>query len=282
MSSVTKVIKFYQFEPQPSFANNGITPMSTNEVLQAVFAIGESYNVNFEKETYTLDILDINENYVFGKCAKENELSITTFFQTRNKHTNETEPYSSISPDTQLEVYTFFFIDCKKNRMSALQHKSITKIQYVLSAAIWQLSQNTLKIFCAPERIKDIKHTAQKIKRNKKLAISFAPNAISKYNIDPLTDELGGIKYDSFSIELKLSQSTTNAEVNSIYDNYQNSKESFNSLKLIGKTDDGIEETIDFIETLFTHSTNFEITEDIVKNYDIIKKKLSEALLIKQ
>ena len=88
--------------------------MSTNEVLQAVFAIGESYNVNFEKETYTLDILDINENYVFGKCAKENELSITTFFQTRNKHTNETEPYSSISPDTQLEVYTFFFYRLQK------------------------------------------------------------------------------------------------------------------------------------------------------------------------
>ena len=59
-------------------------------------------------------------------------------------------------------------------------------------------------------------------------------------------------------------------------------KNLFNSLKLIGKTDDGIEETIDFIETLFTHSTNFEITENIVKNYDIIKKKLSEALLIKQ
>lgn len=282
MSSVTKVIKFYQFEPQPSFANNGITPMSTNEVLQAVFSINGSYSVNFEKETYTIDILDMNGNYVFGKCAKENELPITTFLQTRNKHTNKTEPYSSLSPDTQLEVYTFFFIDCQKNRMSALQHKSITKIQHVLSAAIWQLSQNTLKIFCAPERIKDIKHTAKKLKRNKKLAVSFAPNAASTYNIDTLTAALGGIQYDSFSIEIKLSQSTTDAEVNSIYDNYQNSKESFNSLKLIGKTDNGIEETVDFIETLFTHSTSFEITEDIVKNYDIIKKKLSEALLIEQ
>ena len=282
MSSVTKVIKFYQFEPQPSFANNGITPMSTNEVLQAVFSINGSYSVNFEKETYTIDILDMNGNYVFGKCAKENELPITTFLQTRNKHTNKTEPYSSLSPDTQLEVYTFFFIDCKKNRMSALQHKSITKIQHVLSAAIWQLSQNTLKIFCAPERIKDIKHTAKKLKRNKKLAVSFAPNAASIYNIDTLTAALGGIQYDSFSIEIKLSQNTTDAEVNSIYDNYQNSKESFNSLKLIGKTDNGIEETVDFIETLFTHSTSFEITEDIVKNYDIIKKKLSEALLIEQ
>lgn len=282
MSSVTKVIKFYQFEAQPSLFNNGITPMSTNEVLKAVFSINGSYSVNFDKETYTIDILDMTEDYVFGKCAKENELPITTFLQTRNKHTNKTEPYSSVSPDTQLEVYTFFFIDCCKNRMSALQHKSITKIQNILSAAIWQLSQNTLKVFCAPERINDIKHTIKKIKRNKKLAVSFAPNAMSKYNIDSLSDELGGIKYDSFSIEFKLSPSTTDAEVNGIYDNYQSNKESFNSLKLTGKTDDGIEETIDFIETLFTHSTSFEITEDIVGNYDIIKGTLSDALLIEQ
>ncbi len=282
MSNVTKVIKFYQFEPQPSFANNSITPMTTIELLKAVFSINGSYSVKYDKEKYTIDILDITENYVFGKCAKENELSITTFYQTRNKHTNETEPYSSISPDTQLEVYTFFYIDCYKNRMSALQHKSITKIQYILSAAIWQLSKNTLSVFCAPERIKDIKHTAKKIKRSKKLSVSFAPNAMSKYNIGTLSNDLGGIKYDSFSIELKLSQSTTDAQINRIYDNYQNNKDSFNSLKLIGKTDTGIEETIDFIETLFTHSSNFEITEDIVKNYDIIKEKLSDSLLIEQ
>ena len=282
MNPITKTIKFYKFEALPSLSNNGITPMTTIEVLNAVFAIGESYNVNYDKEMYTIDILELTPNYVFGKCAKENELPITTFYQTRNKHTNKTKPYSSISPDTQLEVYTFFFIDCCMNRMSALQHKSITKIQNILSAAIWQLSKGTLEVFCAPERIKDIKHTAAKIKRNRKLAVSFAPNAISKYNIDSLSKELGGIKYDSFSIELKLSPTTTDAQVNHIYDNYQNNKESFNGLKLIGKTDAGIEETIDFIETLFTHSTNFEITEDTIKNYDIIKKKLSEALSIEQ
>ena len=282
MSNVTKTIKFYQFETQPSLANNGITPMSTMEVLKTVFSIDGSYSIIFDKEKYTLDILDMTENYVFGKCAKENELHITNFYQTRNKHTNETEPYSSTSPDTQLEVYTFFFIDCYKNRMSALQHKSITKIHYILSAAIWQLSKNTLKIFCAPERIKDVKQTSKKIKRNKKLAISFAPNAISKYNIDTLSHELGGIKYDTFSVEIKLSQETSDTEINNIYDNYQSNKNAFNSLRLIGKTDSGIEETIDFIETLFTHSSIFEITEDIVTNYDIIKKTLSDALLIEQ
>ena len=282
MSNITKIIKFYQFEPQPSLVNNGITPISTIQLLNSVFSVDGSYKVNYDKNQYIIDILNIGSDFVFGKCAEENELSVINFYQTRDKHTNQTIPYSSVSPDTQLEVYTFFYIDCTQNRMSAIQHKSLSKLHYILAQSIWELSGNTLSVFVAPERIKNIKQTVKKIKHNKKLAISFAPNAISKYNIDPLSKELGGIKYDSFSIEIKLSSTTSNTEINHIYDNFQNNKEAFNSLKLIGKTDSGFEETVDFIETLFTHYTTFEISEDIIKSYNIIKKKLAESLLIKQ
>lgn len=280
--SVTKVIKFYQFEPQPSFANNGIVPMHTIDVLKKVFPKCDSYDIDYDKDKYIVDILEIGEDFVFGKCAKENDLGYTSFLQTRDKHTNKTQPYSSASPDTQLEVYTFFYIDCTQNRMSAIQHKSITKIHNVLSEGIWALSGNTLKVFIAPERLKNVMHTAKKIKRNKKLSVSFAPNAASKYNIRNLSDSLGGICYDSFSIEIKLSPENSDSAIDKVYENFQNDKESFNSLKLIGKTDSGFEETIDFIETLFTHCTDFDVTEDTINNYDIIRNKLSNSLSIKQ
>lgn len=166
MGSITKIIKFYQFRQQPCLSNNGIVPKSTIDLLKTIFSANSSYNVTYDKETYTIDILDIENNYIFGKCAKENELRIGNFLQTRNKHTNETEPYSSVSPDTQLEVYTFFLIDGTNNRMSAIQHKSITKLGQILSTGIWQLSSNTLEFFIAPERIKNIKKTAKKITKN--------------------------------------------------------------------------------------------------------------------
>lgn len=282
MGSITKIIKFYQFRPQPCLSNNGIISKSTIDLLKTIFSTNGSYNVTYDKEKYTIDILDIEDNYIFGKCAKENELRIGNFLQTRNKHTNETEPYSSVSPDTQLEVYTFFLIDGLNNRMSAIQHKSITKLGQILSEGIWQLSSNTLEFFIAPERIKNIKKTAKKITKNKKLSVSFAPNSISKYNIDSLASELGGIKYDSFTIDIKLSQTTSNKEIDNIYDQYNSDKDSFKSLKLIGQNDSGFEETIDFIGTLFTHCTNFDFTENSITNYDIIKKKLSDSLLIEQ
>lgn len=268
--SVTKVIKFYQFEPLPSLKNNGIVLMSTIDLLKKVFPTCSSYNVKCDKDKYIIDILEIGYDFVFGKCAKVNDLPFSNFYQMRNKHTNTAEPFSSFSPDKQLEVYTFFYINCTQNRMSAIQHKNITKIQNVLSEGILELSGNTVNFFVAPEHIKNVKQTAKKIRKNKKLSISFAPNASSKYNIDNLSKSLGGIPYDSFSVEIKLSQANTDSDIDKIYETFQNDKESFNSLKLIGKTDSGFEETIDFIETLFTHCTDFNISEDTVNNYDII------------
>lgn len=280
--SKTKIIKFYQFEPQPSMQNNGLTPMSTIDVLKSVFPNCNSYDITYDNDKYIVDILEIGNNYVFGKCAKENPLLYTNFYQTRDKITMETFPYSSDSLDRQLEVYTFFYIDCEQHRMAAIQHKNITKIHKILSEAIWTLSKNNLNVFIEPERIKNIKKTAKKIKRNKKLSITFAPNTKSKYNIDSLSDALGGINYESFSIDIKLSQSNNDNAIDRVFEKFENDKESFTDLKLIGKNDSGIEETIDFIETLFTQSANFDITEDTVYNYDIIKNKLVEFLKLKQ
>lgn len=279
--NVTKIIKFYQFEPLPSLFNNGLSTIRTIDLLKNVFPKCASYDISFDKDKYIIDIIEIGEDFIFGTCAKENELGYTNFYQMRDKHTNKTKPYSSVSPDTQLEVYTFFYIDCTQNRMAVIQHKSIAQIHSVLSKGIWSLSGNRLKVFIAPERLKDVKQTIKNIKRNKKLAISFAPNAISKYNINELSESLGGISYDSFSIEIKLSQTKTDT-VEKVYDVYENDKESFKSIKLIGKTDSGFDETIDFVETLFTHCDNFDITEDTVSNYDTIKSKLSSSLHIKQ
>lgn len=280
--SISKTIKFYQFEPQPSLANNGLTPMTISEILKTIFPKCCSYSIIYEKDKYIIDIMEISSDFLFGKCAKENEVHYTSFYQTRDKHTMEATPYTSFSPDTQLEVYTYFFISYSQQRMAALQHKNITKIQYILSEGIWELSKNTLKVFIAPEKIKDIKKTAKKIKRSKKLSVSFAPDTNSKYNIDSLAKSLGDIQYDSFHVEIKLSQDNSDLAINRIYENYAKDKDAFNSLKLSGKNDTGLEETIDFIETLFTHTTQFDIAEDNVINSDIIKKELSDSLNIKQ
>lgn len=281
---VTKVIKFYWFKPIPSLANNGITPMPMKDILKTVFPKSKSYDIIYDKDKYIIDIIEMTDNFLFGKCAKEHELRFTNLYQTRDKHTGEAFPYSSASPDTQLEVYTYFYIDYAQERMAAIQHKNITKIHNILSEGVWELSNNTLKVFVAPERIKNIKKAAKKLKKNKRLSVAFAPNAISKYNINTLANCLGNINYDAFSVDIKLAQTSDESTIDEIYDNYEKDKDNnfFTGFKLIGKNDSGLEETVDFIETLFTHSASFDITEDIIKNSEIIKSELAKSLYLQQ
>ena len=86
---VTKVIKFYWFKPIPSLANNGITPMPMKDILKTVFPKSKSYDIIYDKDKYIIDIIEMTDNFLFGKCAKEHELRFTNLYQTTDNHTGE-------------------------------------------------------------------------------------------------------------------------------------------------------------------------------------------------
>lgn len=275
--SVSKIIKFYTFEPQPSMYNNGIYPISTLDLVKKSFPSCNTYRHEYEKEKYNIDILEIGINYIFGTCSKQSELKYTNFLQKRNKQTNETEPYTSIDPNTQLEAYTYFYIDCTKNRMSAIQHKNISKLHCILQDCIYAKSGNMVKFFIAPEKIRDVSHAAKQLKNMCKLQLSFAPEQ-SKDNIQLVAMSLGDFKYESYSVEFKLKQGSNNKLIDKLVEISTQERDNYNAIHLIGKNEYGLEETINFLETIYTKNTPFDITEDAVKNTSIIKKKLSEAL----
>lgn len=221
--------------------------------------------------------MEIGINYIFGTCSKQSELKYTNFLQKRNKQTNETEPYTSIDPNTQLEAYTYFYIDCTKNRMSAIQHKNISKIHCILQDCIYAKSGNMVKIFIAPEKIRDVSRAAKQLKNMCKLQLSFAPEQ-SKDNIQSVAVSLGDFKYESYSVEFKLKQGSNNKLIDKLVEISTQERDTYNAIHLIGKNEYGLEETINFLETIYTKNTPFDITEDAVKNTSIIKNKLSEAL----
>lgn len=275
--SVSKKIKFYVFDPQPSMWNNGLNPKSTIDCLNMIIKEKESYIFKYDNEDYTIDIIQVGNDYVFGAISRENELQYTNFYQLRNKETGKAIPYTSHSAETQLEVYTFFYIDCNYNRMAVLQHKNINHIHNILSEWIWNLSENRLEFFCAPEKIKNVHDATRKLKYNKTLSIAFAPNE-SKFNIDNLMIALGDIQYDSYSIKVKLSPDNKDSTIDKLYTIIKDNGSIFKETKLSGKNEYGLEETIDFIETQFTQGVIFDITDDMIQNAEIIKDKLLTAL----
>lgn len=274
--SVQKIIKFYKFVPQPSFLDIGLIENHTLALLKKVLKSGESYGHQFEKANYTFDILEIGEDYVFATCAKENELKYTNFWQIRNKETNQTKPYIIEEPEKQLEVYTYFYIDCTKNKMAVIQQKSISKIHEILYNFLYTKSGNMLDIFIAPERIKDVKKAAKKLKKANRLKISFAPGK-SKDNIRPLAKSLGNFEYESYVVDIKLVQSKNNNYIDSIAELSDDEKKNFNNIMLTGKNEFGLEETINFFESFYSKNIPFELTDDYALNIQYIKDKLANS-----
>ena len=257
--------------------NNGVNSKTSIDALKTVFSEKESYSHKYNNKNYTIEILEIGNDYVFGAISRESDLKYTSFYQIRNKQTHKATPYSSVSPDTQLEVYTFFYIDCNQNRMAVLQHKNIGKIHQILSGSIYALSKNMLIYSCEPERIKNMAAATRKLKHDKRLFISFAAGT-SKYDIRNLAETLGELKYDSYSITFKLSSENSDSSIDKLFAAINADRKSFKETKLSGKNEYGMEETIDFIETQFTQGVSFDITDDMVQNAEIIKEKLQTAL----
>ena len=279
LMSIQKIIKFYTFEPQPSMLtlNNGSITLNNIELLKKVFTAVDSYNFQYEKENYTIDILEIGANFIFGTCSKESDLKYTNFYQMRNTQTNATKPYTSVEPGQQLEVYTYFYIDCSSNRMTAIQHKNISKIHLILSEFICNKSGNMINFYIAPERIPDVRRAAKKLQRTKSLELSFAKGR-SKENIESLAKSLGDIEYDSYAVTFKLSQKNDKV-IDKLFHLSTTDRDNINGIKLTGKNEYGLDETINFIENVYTRNTPFDLSDDIVTNIEYIKNKLSEALL---
>lgn len=117
------------------------------------------------------------------------------------------------------------------------------------------------------------------MKRAKSLELSFAKGC-SKKNIESLTKSLGDFEFDSYTINFKLSQASDGV-IEKLYSLSNTASDNINGIKLIGKNDYGLDETINFLETVYTKNVPFNLTEDIANNTEYIKNKLHEALSMK-
>ena len=251
---------------------------SSIELLKTVFKEKGSYPFLYEKQEYTIDIIEIGETYIFGTCAKRNDITPASFYQTRDIEQNSTTPYSSIDPKKQLEVYTYFYIDCATDKMAAIMQKSIPKVNVLLTEYIVQKSNNMLNFFISPILIQDLKGAVRKLNRSKTLSIAYLKNE-SKDNIRPLTDTLGGeFDFDSFSIKIKLSSSNDDTIYDKIVDFFDKNRGAIKGMSIAGTNEYGLPETVNFIESYFTKNMPLDLTDDFATNTDYIKNRLIEAL----
>lgn len=286
-SAVNKLIKFYivQVEPSLNFTSNTSNNIDTN--LFTLFKLGfkngkDYYSYEFNKNHLFFDIKELNENLMFGICSVIENIKATAMIQSRDINTNQTNPFTNLGNNKQLEAYTFFYIDFKNCRMAAISNKKIAKIHEAITSFIWSNSNGnfTPHISIYPEKITDIEKALGSLKKFNWLEMEFAqPQNLN--NIKCMSESLkNDFTFDKYQVKFKLksTEPTFPINLNIFRKNNDVNTDKLSKLSVIGKNELGIDETINLIEAIYTKTISLELTDDTVKNLDYIKKKLKYYL----
>lgn len=286
--SVNKLIKFYILKPEPCLNN---TPFFKNtsdsvcyQIFKSAFPEENFYPINIDKRTLYFDIKTYSKNHMFGTCSVKEALKATSFIQQRNKETLQAKPFTELNDENQLEAYTFFYVDFVHNRMAAIANKKIPQIHNVLMKTIWENSHNLSQINIHPELIQDVKKEAEKLVNPSWLEMEFAtpPSAADIPKMCHLLDD-PVFKSTRYRVKIKIEKANKGfiekimQVKNSIEENH------ISMLKLVGKNELGLDETFNFIESLYVKTVPLVLTDDTVKNIEyieeILKKYLDEHIL---
>lgn len=281
--AVHKMIKFYVLEPVPCITANGSTykdfANATYSIFKSAFPEINFYDMEFEKKKLFFDIKEYDDKKMFGTCSTDETIRATNFVQKRNKQTKEAVPYTTVGSEEQLEAYTFFYIDFAHNRMAVIANKKISKIHEALCQFIWEKSGNLSKISIFPEMIDDIKREANSIIDPSWLEMEFAkPNCMD--DIPKLKNALGtDFNAKKYKIKIRLEEKHNPSLIDRLISIKNNSTPTdIPLLKLYGKNELGVDETINFIESVYTKTVPLVLTDDTATNINYIKNKLEEFL----
>ena len=281
---VEKIVKFYDLKPSPCFSvleNKNDLVSSTYFIFNTAFPQIDYYEFEYDHKNIFFDIHTYNESKMFAKCSIKDDINATKFFQSRNTATKETKPFTTVDdPTSHLESYTFYYIDFKHNKMAAICNKKLSKIHLILSEFIYQKSGNCSQIEILPERIKDLESAANSLDP-KWLEFEFS-EAYSKQNMPSLPVSLDN-DFQVGKYQLKIQLINTNkksfsrklAHLKSIRE-----EEGISNFKLLGKNELGIEETINFVEALYTKTVPLLITDNTISNIKFIETELEKQLNI--
>ena len=270
--AVHKMIKFYVLEPIPCLTANGTTHKdfanATYSIFKSAFPEINFYDIEFEKKKLFFDIKEYDDKKMFGTCSTDETIKATNFMQKRNRQTKEAIPYTTVGSEEQLEAYTFFYIDFVHNRMAVIANKKI-----------WEKSGNMSEIHIFPEMIEDIRQEASSILNPSWIEMEFAkPNCMD--DIPTLKESLGSdFQAKKFKIKIKLEEKHNPNLIERMIAIKNNSRrEDIPLLKLYGKNELGVDETLNFIESVYTKTVPLELTDSTVTNIEYIKKELERFL----
>lgn len=277
LKTIKKTIYFFKTVPKCTLFADGD---SDTDVLRKMFSkrFPKTGVYKSRDDQYGIEILSFDDNYIFGTFLKKDD-STNKFMKLTLVKNDTPEEIDFNSQKVIFEYYSFFYVDLNKCMTSIISNKQSGKFTDIINQFLFEENYH---IYFFPYTVDSIDDAIKKFSKVKAIEAAYNPaesertfKTMQQYNKEKEDNSIEVSK-----LEFKIKIKHTGANFPDVLKQISAESEKYKKYKIVGDSQDGIEQVFDILEKVLYRSAQIEIDGSPTENIGFIKKTFEKEIQI--
>lgn len=272
LKTIKKTIYFFKTVPKCTLFADGD---SDTDVLRKMFSkrFPKTGVYKSRDDQYGIEILSFDDNYIFGTFLKKDD-STNKFMKLTLVKNDTPEEIDFNSQKVIFEYYSFFYVDLNKCMTSIISNKQSGKFTDIINQF---LLEENYHIYFFPYTVDSIDDAIKKFSKVKAIEAAYNP-AESERTFKNMQQYNEDNSIEVSKLEFKIKIKHTGANFPDVLKQISAESEKYKKYKIVGDSQDGIEQVFDILEKVLYRSAQIEIDGSPTENIGFIKKTFEKEI----
>jgi hypothetical protein len=275
LKTIKKTIYFFKTVPKCTLFADGD---SDTDILRKMFSkrFPKTGVYKSRDDQYGIEILSFDDNYIFGTFLKKDD-STNKFMKLTLVKNDTPEEIDFNSQKVIFEYYSFFYVDLNKCMTSIISNKQSGKFTDIINQFLFEENYH---IYFFPYTVDSIDDAIKKFSKVKAIEAAYNPaesertfKTMQQYNKEKEDNSIEVSK-----LEFKIKIKHTGANFPDVLKQISAESEKYKKYKIVGDSQDGIEQVFDILEKVLYRSAQIEIDGSPTENIGFIKKTFEKEI----
>lgn len=272
LKTIKKTIYFFKTVPKCTLFADGD---SDTDVLRKMFSkrFPKTGVYKSHDDQYGIEILSFDDNYIFGTFLKKDD-STNKFMKLTLVKNDTPEEIDFNSQKVIFEYYSFFYVDLNKCMTSIISNKQSGKFTDIINQFLFEENYH---IYFFPYTVDSIDDAIKKFSKVKAIEAAYNP-AESERTFKNMQQYNEDNSIEVSKLEFKIKIKHTGANFPDVLKQISAESEKYKKYKIVGDSQDGIEQVFDILEKVLYRSAQIEIDGSPTENIGFIKKTFEKEI----
>lgn len=272
LKTIKKTIYFFKTVPKCTLFADGD---SDTDVLRKMFSkrFPKTGVYKSRDDQYGIEILSFDDNYIFGTFLKKDD-STNKFMKLTLVKNDTHEEIDFNSQKVIFEYYSFFYVDLNKCMTSIISNKQSGKFTDIINQFLFEENYH---IYFFPYTVDSIDDAIKKFSKVKAIEAAYNP-AESERTFKNMQQYNEDNSIEVSKLEFKIKIKHTGANFPDVLKQISAESEKYKKYKIVGDSQDGIEQVFDILEKVLYRSAQIEIDGSPTENIGFIKKTFEKEI----